>query len=101
MGSSVGFASESTLPLDASGIEHIQVFTPSPAQPCLHVSAGDITITTYSTIMFSEAETIYYGTDSANDFPWPAMTPLGVSDSQTETLHISVNSPMLIMLKKK
>ncbi len=84
-----------------TGFPAIQVFTPSPTQPILHVVAGDIIITTYNVIMFSEDETIYYGSDSTNSFPLPAMTPLGVAKNQVETLNISANSPMLIMLKKK
>ena len=82
------------LPIDGGG-KKIQVMIPSKI---VAVAIGNITVSTYSVVMFDQDETIYLNGDSGTTYDLPANTPLGINPPVT-TIHISANGGMLVMDK--
>ena len=91
--SGIGFASPNTLPLDVSGVAHIQVMNPTAIITI--AAAGDVSVQSYKVVMFDEDVDVYFNGDSSNTYRLPANTPLGVD--HITSIHISVACSMLVM----
>ena len=94
--SSISIAGNKKLP--SSGVTTaIQVFTPSVTLPIVTIAgAGNVTVSSYSVIMFQDDETIYYGADTTHTYALPANTPLGIGSGVT-TIHVSAATAMLVL----
>lgn len=75
----------------------LQVMTPPAVSPIVTISAaGDVGVSKYSVIRFSDDLDIYWGTDSGNVWPYTAGDYIGIAFGVT-TIHISGATQMMVM----
>ena len=88
--------SKTELVKDGKG-RKIQVMAPRMLSPVVTISsAGDVNVSDYRVIRFSEDLEIYWGTDSSNTWPYTAGDYIGITPG-VSTIHVDAACKMLVM----